>query len=122
MKILLCTLFVTVAFSFTASAAPVLVVRVNLLEHSDAGDKVVSRPTLYLTSGKQGTVASDKFEYNVTATLLDHGTVDVSATLTEHDGKKALQVVDQRTKAKLGFTTEFRLDKLVLQTTTSLAK
>ena len=96
--------------------------KINLFEHSEAGDKTLARPTLFIESGKQGTVQSGKFEYHVTPTLLDNGTVDVSTTLTEHDGEKALQVADQRTKAKLGHTSEVRVDALVFQTTTSLAK
>ena len=93
-----------------------------LLEHSAAGDKTLMAPLVIGPSGKQATIKFGKFEYNVTPVLHDDGTVDVSAILTEHDGKDAHQVVDQRIKAKLGHATEVRVGNLVFQTTTSLVK
>ena len=122
MKSILITLLVATTFSITASAAPYLRVDIDLLEHSAAGDKTLMHPVMITSSGKQATIQSGKFEYSVTPILHDDGTVDVSAILTERDGKNTRQVVDQRIKAKLGHATEVRVDDLVFRTTTSLTK
>ena len=104
-----------------ASAAPLLAVKINLTEHSAAGDKTLARPTLYIESGKQGIVRSGKFEYNVTPTLLDDSTVEVGVILTEHDGATVRPLAEQRTKAGLGHTAEVQSLGLTFQTETSLA-
>jgi len=62
-------------------------------------------------------------EYAVTPTLLDNGTVDVRAVLTErNDGKKAEKLAAPRIKARLGEKAEIRVGNVAFQTTTSLAK
>ena len=97
-------------------------VKMVLLERSAAGDKTLMAPLMFTPSGKQATIKSGKFEYDITPVLHDDGTVEVSAILTERDGKGTHQIVDQRIRAKLDHATEVRVGNLVFQTTTSLVK
>lgn len=122
MKNILIALIIT-TFSITASARiPLLQVKMVLLERSASGDKTLMAPLVLTPSGKQATITSGKFEFNITPILHDDGTVDVIAILTERIGKNTHQVVDQRIKAKLGHVTEIRDGNLVFQTTTLLLK
>ena len=122
MKTIAITLLIATAFSLTAHATvPRPLVDMILLEHSAAGDKHLWDATVFTESGKQTTAKNGKFEYKLTPTVHDDGTVDVRVVLTERDGGDAHEIVNQRIKAKLGHTTEVRTDHFVFQTTTTVA-
>jgi hypothetical protein len=79
-------------------------------------------PAISVESGKQAIIQVGKLEYAVTPTLLDNGTVDLRAVLTERDGEKADRLAAPQTKAKLGKVAEIQIGDLTFTTKTSLAK
>ena len=121
-------LLAAIAVTATASAAPRLLVETTITQTSAKGDKDVwAVPRVIVESGQEGIAQLGnqlgKLEYAVTPTLLDNGTVDVRAVLTERpDGKKAEQLAAPRIKARLGEKAEIRVGNVAFQTTTSLAK
>ena len=123
MKTTITTLLATIVITLTASASPALLVETTITEHHAKGGKdVLMAPRITVESGKQATIQVGKLEYAVTPTLLDDGTVDLRATVTERDGKKADKLAAPRIKAKLGQVAEIQIGQLALKTKTSLAK
>jgi hypothetical protein len=123
MKTTVTSLLATIAMAFTASAAPTLLVETTITEnHANGGPDVLKAPAISVESGKQATVKIGKLEYAVTPTLLDNGTVDLRAVLTERDGEKADRLAAPQIKAKLGKVAEIQIGDLTFTTKTSLAK
>jgi hypothetical protein len=121
-------LLAAIAVTAPASAAPRLLVKTTITQTSAKGDKDVwAAPRVIVESGKEGITQLGNqlrmLEYAVTPTLLDNGTVDVRAVLTErNDGKKAEKLAAPRIKARLGEKAEIRVGNVAFQTITSLAK
>ena len=123
MKTTINTLLATIVITLTASASPALLVETTITEHHAKGGKdVLMAPRITVESGKQATIQVGKLEYAITATLLDGGTVDLRAILTERDGKKADKLAASRITAKLGQVAEIQIGQLAFTTKTSLAK
>lgn len=101
MKTTINTLLATILITLTASASPALLVETTITEHHAKGGKL---------------------EYAVTPTLLDDGTVDLRAVLTERDGKNADRLAAPQIKSKLGQVAEIQIGQLAFTTKTSLAK
>ena len=138
------SLLASIAMAFTASAAPTLLVETTITENdSDGGPGVLKAAAISdqsgkqatsgiwpvqwswthaisVESGKQATVKMGKLEYAVTPTLLDDGTVDLRAVLSERDGEKADRLAAPQIKAKLGQVAEIRIGDLAFTTKTSL--
>jgi hypothetical protein len=123
MKTTINTLLATIVVTLTASASPALLVETTITEHHAKGGKdVLMAPRLTVESGKQASIQAGKLEYAVTATLLSDGTVDLSTTLTERDGKKADKLTAPRIIAKPGQVAKIEIGQLAITTKTSLAK
>jgi hypothetical protein len=121
MKTTVTSLLATIAIAFTASAAPTLLVETTITEnHANGGKDVLAAPSITVESGKQAIIQVGKLEYAVTPTLLDNGTVDLRAVLTERDGEKADRLAAPQIKAKLGKVAEIRIGDLAFTTKTSL--
>ena len=123
MKTTISTLLASILITLSASASPALLVETTITEHHAKGGKdVLAAPSITVESGKQATIQVGKLEYAITPTLLDDGTVDLRAILTERDGKKADKLAAPRIKAKLGLVAEIQIGQLAFSTKTSLAK
>ena len=117
------TLLATIAISLTASAAPALLVETTIIEHhTNVGKDVLANPPITVESGKQAIIQIGKLEYAVTPTLLEDGTVDLRATVTQGGDKKADKLVVPTIKTKLGNVAEIQIGQLALTIKTSLAK
>jgi hypothetical protein len=117
-------LFVALAISTVAGAAPNLVIETTITQtNAKGGKELLAAPRVTVESGKEAVIQIGKLEYALTPTLLDNGTVDVSAVLTERtEGKKAEKLAAPRIKVRLGEKTEIRVGNIAFETTTSLAK
>jgi type II secretory pathway component GspD/PulD (secretin) len=123
MKTTINTLFATILITLTASASPALLVETTITEHHAKGGKdVLAAPSITVESGKQAIIQVGKLEYAVTPTLLDDGTVDLRAVLTERDGKNADRLAAPQIKSELGQVAEIQIGQLAFTTKTSLAK
>jgi hypothetical protein len=123
MKTTVTSLLATIAMAFTASASPSLLVETTITEnHAKGGKDVLAAPSITVESGKQASIQVGKLEYAVTPTLLDNGTVDLRAVLTERDGEKVDRLAAPQIKAKLGKVAEIQIGDLTFTTKTSLAK
>ncbi|MEP6671938.1 MAG: hypothetical protein ABJF10_22440 [Chthoniobacter sp.] len=127
MKTTIHTLLATIAISLTASASPALLVEITTAEHHanvvNVVKGVLTIPSVTVESGKQTTIQIGKLEYAVTPTLLDDGTVDLSATVTQGDDKKAEKLVVPSVKTKLGNGVDIQIGQVAWITIkTSLAK
>ena len=123
MKTSINTLLATIAIALTASASPTLLVETTITEHHAKGGKdVLAAPRITVESGKQAIIQVGKLEYAITPTLLDDGTVDLRAILTERDGEKADELAAPRIKAELGQVAEIQIGQLAFTTKTSFAK
>ena len=123
MKTAIIALLSTIVASVTASASQALLVETTITEqHANGGPDVLAVPSITVESGKQSTVKIGKLEYAVTPTLLDDGTVDISAILTKRDGEKSDKLAAPRIKAKLGEAAKIHIGQLTFTTKTSLAK
>jgi hypothetical protein len=123
MKTAITTLLTVIAITLSASASPALLVATTITErHPNGGKDVVAAPRITVESGKKATIRVGKLEYTVTPTLLDDGTIDLRAVLTEHNAKKADKLAEPRIIAKLGQIAEIQVGSFALATKTSLAK
>ena len=122
MKITISILLATLVITFTAFAAPVLLVKTTITENHANGDKdVLEAPWLTVESGKKATIPVGKFEYTVTPTLLKDGYVDLFVILNGDNGNEAVHLNTHIT-AKLGQVAVMGTGKLVLTIEISLAK
>jgi hypothetical protein len=123
MKTAIIALLSTIVASVTASASQALLVQTTIIEHDDKGrTEVLSAPSITIESGKRAVVQIGKLEYAVTPTLLDDGTVDISAILTEREGEKSDKLAAPRIKTKLGEAAQIEIGQYTFATKTSLAK
>lgn len=122
MKTTITVLLVTIATSI-ASAPPTLLVQTTITEYHAEGVKdVMAAPTVAVESGKQAVIKVGRLEFAITPTLLNAGTVDLRAILTERDGEKANTLTAPRIHAELGKVAEIKVGQRVFATKTSLAK
>jgi hypothetical protein len=127
MKTSIIALIATIVSAVTACASPALLVETTITEqHAKGGPDVLSAPSIKVESGEQATVQigirDHEIVYAVTPTLLDDGTVDISAILTKRDGEKSDKLAAPRIKAKLGEAAEIQIGQQTFTTKTSLAK
>lgn len=123
MKTAIIALLSTIVASVTASASQALLVQTTIIKHDDKGrPDVCSAPSITVESGKQAIIQVGKLEYAVTPTLLDDGTVDISAILTEREGEKSDKLAAPRIKTKLGEAAQIEIGQYTFATKTSLAK
>lgn len=123
MKNTICTLLTSILLTLTASAAPTLFVETSITQVNAKGVKeVLAAPSLAVESGKLATIQVGKLEYSITPTLLDNGTVDLRAVLTERNGEKKDQLAAPRINAGLGKVAEIKVGQIAITTKTSLAK
>jgi hypothetical protein len=110
--------------SAQAYATPAnLLVETTITEHHETGGRdVLKVPPIYTESGKQAVVQVGKLEYTVTPALLDDGTIDLRAVLTERNGDKADVLAAPTIKTKIGQVAEIRIGDLAIETKTSVAK
>jgi hypothetical protein len=124
MKTAITTLLTTIAMTLSASASPALLVETTITEQHTNGNRgkdVLAAPRITVESGKKATIRVGKLEYTVTPTLLDDGTVELRAVLTEHNAKKADKLAEPRITAKLGQIAEIQVGPFALATKASLA-
>jgi hypothetical protein len=76
--------------------------------------------SVWTVSGKQAIIQSGTLEYAVTASVLDDGTVDVRAVLTDKQKNKKLATT--RINAQLGNVSELEVGQFAFKTKTALAK
>jgi hypothetical protein len=123
MKTAIIALLSTIVAAVTASASQALLVQTTFIKHDDKGrPDVFLAPSITVESGKQAIIQVGKLEYAVTPTLLDDGTVDISAILTEREGKKSDKLAAPCIKTKLGEAAEIQIGEWTFATKTSLAK
>jgi Flp pilus assembly secretin CpaC len=123
MKTAIIALIATMVIAFTASASQALLVETTITQqHAKGGPDVLAVPSITVESGKQAAVKIGKLEYAVTPTLLDDGTVDICAILTQRDGEKSDKLAAPRIKAQLGEAAQIQIGQLTFATKTSLAK
>jgi type II secretory pathway component GspD/PulD (secretin) len=79
-------------------------------------------PSISTESGKQAVIKVGNLEYAVTPTLLEDGSVDLNAVLTQRDGDKADVLTVPTIKATIGQAAEINIGDTTFETTTSLAK
>jgi hypothetical protein len=110
--------------SAQAYATPAkLLVETTITEHHETGGPDVLKVSpIYTESGKQAVVQLGKLEYAVTPALLDDGTIDLRAVLTERNGDKADVLTAPTIKTKIGQVAEIRIGDLAIETKTSVAK
>lgn len=121
MKTTINTLLATIGFVLTASASPTLLVEATISKHDAKSGRDI-QVSMKVESGNKAMMKLGELEYAVTPTLLDDGTVDLRAVLTERNGKKVDSLSAPRTKAKLGQVTEIQIGQIALKTKASLAK
>jgi len=123
MKTTITALLATIAVPFAAFASPALILETKITEHhATGGPDVMKVPSISTKSGKQAVIKVGKLEYAVTPTLLEDGTVDLNAVLTERNGDKADVLTVPTIKATIGQAAEIKIGDLTFATTTSLAK
>jgi hypothetical protein len=123
MKTTITALLATIAVPFAAFASPALILETKITEHhATGGPDVMKVPSISTESGKQAVIKVGKLEYAVTPTLLEDGTVDLNAVLTERNGDKADVLTVPTIKATIGQAAEIKIGDLTFATTTSLAK
>jgi hypothetical protein len=123
MKTTITTLLAAIAIPLAVSASPALILETTITEnHATGGPDVMKVPQISPESGKQAVVKVGKLEYAVTPTLLDDGTVDLRAVLTERHGDKADVLTAPAIKVKIGQVGEVKIGELTFATTTSLGK
>jgi hypothetical protein len=123
MKPAIIALLSTIIATVTASASQALLVQTTIIVHDDKGrPEVLSAPSITVESGRRAVVQIGKLEYAVTPILLDDGTVDISAILTERDGEKSDKLAAPRIKTKLGEAAQIQIGQYTFATKTSLAK
>ena len=123
MKTTITTLLATIAIPFAASASPALILETKITQHhASGGPDVMKAPPLSTESGKQAVIKVGNLEYAVTPTLLEDGSVDLNAVLTQRNGDKADVLTAPTIKATIGQAAEIKIGDLTFATTTSLAK
>jgi len=123
MKTTITALLAAIAIPLAAFASPTLILETTITEHhATGGPDVMKAPQISTESGKQVVIKVGKFEYAVTPALLDDGTVELHAVLTERNGDKADVLTAPAIKAIVGQAAEIKIGDLTFATTTSLAK
>lgn len=123
MKSALAFILASIAITLTAAASPSL--RIEMTIATD-GEHIVSRPTIVTQSGKQATISSGDQESELTCalipTLLDNGSVDIRAVITQRKGKKTETLAAPRVITQLDKLAKIQVGKLVFTAKPSLAK
>ena len=123
MKTTINTLLAVIAITLTASATPNLLIETIITEqNAPAEPRIVSRPTVLTTSGKEAIIQTGTLEYTVTATVVDNGNIDVCAVLTDKHKDEKRVTTRFETQLKLGKAAKFEFGQFVFQTKISLAK
>jgi|ERR1700677_174307 len=124
MRIIVLSLFATLALMVAASAAPELVTDTIITDNGNSSKpKVLARSQTRTENGKQAVMQIDWIRYAVTATLTPKGRVNVAAVFTRLPyGRRGRTIVFPIRTAALGETLEGSAGTLFFSTKTSLAK
>lgn len=123
MKSTLHSLLVSLALALPAAAAPALRIETTI---ATRGERIVSRPTVVVESGKQATLSSGDEQSELTCaltpTLLADGTVDVQAVITQRHGKKTDKLASPRLHLQLGQVAKVQVGELTFTAKASLVQ
>lgn len=123
MKSFISTLIASIVISLSASGAPLLLIETTISKHNVKGGKeLLSKPSVILESGNQGSIESGKHNYSLTPILLANGKVEIQAVITERNGEKTRTIAKPRKIVELGKVISIRIGKLVFTAKPSLAK
>ena len=122
MKTALTSILASIAVVLTAAASPSLRIDMTI---ATSGDRVVSRPSFVVESGKPGGFASGDDESELrcalTPTLLDDGAADIQMVITQRKGKKTDRHAP-RIRVPLGKLAKLKVGELVVTVKPSLAR
>ena len=120
-KTLSCTL-ASIAITLTAAASPLLSIEMTI---ATAREGIVSRPSVFVQSGNRAVISSggqqSELTCALTPTLLDNGTVDIQAVITQREGKKSDRHA-RRMLVQLGKLAKVKVGELVFTAKPTLAK
>jgi len=123
MKSALSAILAGIAITLTAAASPSL--RIEMTIATD-GEHIVSRPTIVTQSGKEATISSGNQQSELTCaltpTLLDNGTVDIRAVITQRKGEKTDTLATPQLITQLGKLAKIQVGKLIFTAKPSLEK
>jgi len=123
MKLTIKILLASLTLGSSGFAAPTLLLETTITEHRAARDKIVlAAPRVVIESGRQAVVEVNKLEYAVTPTLLDNGTVEIRATLTDRTGGEVKRLAAPRIKTQLDHIAEIQVGQFAFTTKTSVVK
>ncbi len=123
MKSAVITFLATIVATLSASALPALLLEASIAKQTAHGaTEVLSQPNVIVESGKQATIRSGKLEYSLTPKLLDNGTVDIQAVITEYHGEKAVVLAKPRMIVEPGKEGSLTMEQRVFTIRASLAK
>ena len=123
MKTTITTLLAAIAIPLAVSASPALILETTITEHHPCGGlDVLKVPKITTESGKQAVVIVGNLEYAVTPTLLDDGTVDLRAVITERNGDKPDVLTAPAIKARIGQVAQIKIGDITYATKTSLGE
>lgn len=129
MKTIIYTLLSTTLLAVTVCAEPRLAVETVVKDGGGGGKlKLIARVYLLTKSGKEVAVRVTSlevgsFEYSVTPTLSENGTVEIRELVTQRFGKREPHNVGPaKRKVSLGETLEWFVGPLAFSTKVSLAK
>jgi hypothetical protein len=128
MKATLASILASLAITLTAAASPALRIDMTI---ATGGDRIVSRPSFYVESGKRGVISSgeqdpsgeklSELTCSVTPTLLKDRTVDLQMVFTQRQGKKINRHAP-RIVVQLGKLATLKVGDLVVTAKPTLAK
>ena len=123
MKSSVITLLATIFISFSASAAPMLLIETSIAEPNAKGEKdILSKPSIIVESGKQATINFGTLKYSLIPTLRDNGTVDIETVITERNGKETTTLAKPRMIVELGKSAEVTLGQVSFTAKPSIRK
>lgn len=112
MKTTLSCILASIAIALTAAASPSLRIDMTV---ATSGNRIVHRPSLFTQSGKQAIISSGDQESALTCaltpTLLDNGSVEIQAVITQREGKKTDRHF-RRILVRLGKVAKFKVGEL----------
>ena len=122
MSTIAAALLASILVIFAPFDAPKLLLDTTITHLSPTGDKrIITKPHIFVPSGRSATVAIANFKYVIVPTLLDNATVDLRAVLTVRNDDKEIEFA-AKLNTELGKTTEVRLGEFNITTTTSIVK
>ena len=122
MSTITAALLASILVIFAPSDAPKLLLDTTITRVSPTdGNRIITKPRIFVTSGKSATVTTANLEYVITPTIRADATVGLRAVLTVRNHNKEVEFA-ARLNTELGETTELRLGEFNITTTTSIVK